>query len=553
MMAKNPDERFQTPAEVAAALKSLLQVIEPAPASPPLQVKPDRKRTRFLPLTAIATLFIAALVAGVVFYLQTGNGTIRVELMDESLEATIKGEKIEVEGGDKAFEISAGRQQLVIRQKGSDIEFVTDKFRVWRNDEIKFDVRLIAGKVEVRKDGKHFDSKQAERSFSIGAAPTQEPGRPSIEGVSRAKGVRGTGKVVAFVPQERQQTVSSPVEGRVREISESMVEGGKVKQGEILLGIETHAAVLVAQLKANAKDLETKLATAKEKAEAFGENIIALEEAKVAALAAADESLDAAKARWDARERIVAGHKAKELQARLNHDRQKDLFDKGFASKKEIEKSQRDWDVAASELESAKLDARAAMDKVETRKRERVQKKRQADTKVNFARTMQQDALDQAATVQKAIRDIDLKLSELDRLVIEAPCDGTLFRLYELEQGQALKEGDKLFTIAPDTPERAVELWISGNDMPLVQRGDQVRLQFEGWPAVDGAGSSVVRWFGGEVVSIDPTSDGNGNFRILVKADGNDSWPDKRYLRPGVRANGWVLTRARADTKPDGN
>ena len=54
-------------------------------------------------------------------------------------------------------------------------------------------------------------------------------------------------------------------------------------------------------------------------------------------------------------------------------------------------------------------------------------------------------------------------------------------------------------------------------------------------------------------MTIDPTADGTGKFRILVKADGNDSWPDERYLRPGVRANGWVLTGSRSDTKSGGN
>ena len=202
-------------------------------------------------------------------------------------------------------------------------------------------------------------------------------------------------------------------------------------------------------------------------------------------LAAADKLIDAAKAKWDAKERLVAGYEAKELQARLNHERQKALFDKGVRTKKEIEKSQQDWDVAASELASAKLDVTAAMKEWEAKKSERIQKEREAEAKVDNARAMQQDALGQAATIQKEIRDIDVKLSELDRLVIKAPRDGTLFRLNVFERGQALKEGDELFTIVPDTSERAVELWISGNDMPLVQRGDHVRLQFEGWPAVD--------------------------------------------------------------------
>lgn len=92
-------------------------------------------------------------------------------------------------------------------------------------------------------------------------------------------------------------------------------------------------------------------------------------------------------------------------------------------------------------------------------------------------------------------------------------------------------------SLTSDLPKRAVELRISGDDIPLVERGDHVRLQFEGWPAIEFADS-----FGGEVMTIDPVADNAGKFRVLVKADGNDSWPDERYLRPGVRADGWIFT-----------
>jgi multidrug resistance efflux pump len=275
----------------------------------------------------------------------------------------------------------------------------------------------------------------------------------------------------------------------------------------------------------------------------YGKNIIDFEAAKVAALAAADGLIDAAKAKWDAKERLVAGYEAKELQARLNYERQKALFDEGLRTNEEMEKFQKDWDVAACELKSAKLDVTAAMEEWKVKKSERIQKEREAEAKVDYARAMQQDALGQVATIQKEIRDIDVKLSELDRLKIEAPRDGTLVRLNVFERGQRLKEGDELFTIAPDTSERAVELWISGNDMPLVQRGDHVRLHFEGWPAApfDGWPSDAAGSFGGKVITIDPTVDDTGEFRILVKADGNEPWPDEHYLRPGVRANGWVV------------
>jgi hypothetical protein len=73
-----------------------------------------------------------------------------------------------------------------------------------------------------------------------------------------------------------------------------------------------------------------------------------------------------------------------------------------------------------------------------------------------------------------------------------------------------------------------------------------VRLQFEGWPAVQFVGwpSVAVGTFGGKVNRVFPTDDGTGSFRIVVTPDENDdAWPDQRYLRQGVRANGWVLLR----------
>ena len=60
-------------------------------------------------------------------------------------------------------------------------------------------------------------------------------------------------------------------------------------------------------------------------------------------------------------------------------------------------------------------------------------------------------------------------------------------------------------------------------------------MQFAGWPSV------AVGTFGGEVMTIDATDDGTGKFRILVRPDATSDWPDDRYLRQGVRANGWFM------------
>ncbi len=55
---------------------------------------------------------------------------------------------------------------------------------------------------------------------------------------------KGTGQVVAYVPQERQQTVTSPVKGVVERVVEGLREGMRVERGDFILEIEPNAANL---------------------------------------------------------------------------------------------------------------------------------------------------------------------------------------------------------------------------------------------------------------------------------------------------------------------
>ncbi|TWT38880.1 HlyD family secretion protein [Blastopirellula retiformator] len=354
---------------------------------------------------------------------------------------------------------------------------------------------------------------------------------------------RGAGQVIAYAPQERQQTVTAPTKGVVSMIAPGLREGTQVKRGELILEMEPGAANLVSQLEASKRDLDAKVKSAETKVEVYGRNVIDYTEAKNAAVLGAEQLIEAAQAKRDAKQKLIASYEAKRLQAELNLERQTELFESGLQSEKEIEKLRKDLGVAKSELESAHLEVDAALGELEAKKNERVQKEREAQTKVDYAKAMQQEALGQVATANKERREIEIKLSELERLKITAPRDGTLYRVEVFERGQMLKEGDTLFTIVPETTQRAVELWVSGNDVPLVQTADHVRLQFEGWPAVQFVGwpSVAVGTFGGKVASVDATDDGMGNFRVLVVPDDKSSWPDDRHLRQGVQANGWVM------------
>jgi multidrug efflux pump subunit AcrA (membrane-fusion protein) len=138
---------------------------------------------------------------------------------------------------------------------------------------------------------------------------------------------------------------------------------------------------------------------------------------------------------------------------------------------------------------------------------------------------------------------MDVKLARQLSQSVTAPISGTILKVEAGQGGQLVKQGDNLAILVPETSSRTVELWVRGNDMPLLSKGRQVRLQFEGWPAIQFSGwpSVAVGTFGGEIGFIDAADDGNGGFRVLIFPTDKEPWPDSRYLRQGVRVKGWVL------------
>lgn len=152
--------------------------------------------------------------------------------------------------------------------------------------------------------------------------------------------------------------------------------------------------------------------------------------------------------------------------------------------------------------------------------------------------------LAEVAAKEKDLADTQSKLSRQAMQQVIAPRSGQIMRIFFPQGGAVVKEGDTLVTLAPETDELVVELFIDGNDLPLLSIGRRVRLQFEGWPAIQFSGwpSVAVGTFGGLIKTIDQSDSGNGKFRILVEPDNLDtSWPSRPILRQGVRAKGWIL------------
>jgi len=123
-----------------------------------------------------------------------------------------------------------------------------------------------------------------------------------------------------------------------------------------------------------------------------------------------------------------------------------------------------------------------------------------------------------------------------------APQDGFIAKTYVQGIGEIIKEGAALCNIVPKQEEQAVELYIAPIDLALIQKGQNVQLQFDGWPAFVFSGWPGISYgtYRAEIVAYDKVLSDNGKFRILAKNVG-EKWPDAIQIGGGVR--GFALLR----------
>jgi biotin carboxyl carrier protein len=376
---------------------------------------------------------------------------------------------------------------------------------------------------------------------------------PALALLPWRQSVSGIGRVVGFAPLDREFFVEASLYGRVAEwhVREgTRVRGPRVEDGRPVPGD------LIATLSNNdpqyLKALEDQAQRVREKQEAYRDQLGTYERVVEVLAAAREQAIEVARAEVGVGEQKLAAEQREleAIRAKYETDAAQEarigrLLPKGLASLRENElaelalrESQAKVRKAALAIESARID----LDGKRTKLKE-VEAKTQAD--VTKAENEAQGAAAKVAEVGKELLEAESKIRNQKTQEVRAPRDGIIERLLVNQGTEQVKDGDPIAVLVPETAALAVELWLDGNDVPLVRPGDPARLQFEGWPAVQFAGwpSVAVGTFGGKVALIDPTDNGKGKFRVLLVPDEGPDWPSNRYLRQGVRAKGWVLLR----------
>jgi multidrug resistance efflux pump len=123
-----------------------------------------------------------------------------------------------------------------------------------------------------------------------------------------------------------------------------------------------------------------------------------------------------------------------------------------------------------------------------------------------------------------------------------APQTGQIIKAKKAGINEIVKEGEMIVEIVPNSFLYAVELFVKPMDLALLNKGQDVRLQFDGYPAIVFSGwpNSSYGTFAGKISAIETNRNENGQFRVLIIPDEKDKkWPSN--LKIGTGAQGFAL------------
>jgi adhesin transport system membrane fusion protein len=321
------------------------------------------------------------------------------------------------------------------------------------------------------------------------------------------------GKVSAFDANERAQIVSSPIEGSINQWY--VKEGDFVQQGDQLvevIDIDPSFQQRVASKRDNMKDKKTSKMEELQAYKLLQDNLINAKKARINALTAQ-----------------INGNQASLDTAKFQKERFLRLYDNGLVSKRDLEVAERDFIVASRELDSVRS--------------ELINIKAEMDTKIDANNAVINRIQGEIAEIDNEIIRLDIDLSRQASRVIKSPKDGYVYRLHANSSAAFVNFGERLLTIIPSNAQRAVELIVDGRDTPLIEKGEEVRIEFEGWPAIQVSGWAKLGFgtFKGIVSFVDSFDNGTGDFRVMIIPSDDDPWPSDQFLKQGTTVKSWIF------------
>lgn len=354
--------------------------------------------------------------------------------------------------------------------------------------------------------------------------------------------ITSTGKVTTLNPENRPQTITSRIGGRIEKWF--IKEGDFVKKNDTIAFIseikdEYIDPQLIQRSEKIIKAKETTLESYEDKINAVNSQIDALNKTLLLKMNQTRNKLNQVKLKVasDSIESQTSANNFKVTEEQFQ--RYEELVLKGVVSKTDLENRKIKVQEALSKKTSAEnkffvsknelLNAEIELNSVQQEYQEKLMK---AESDKFSALSFLYEGEGSLTKLQNQLANYNMRKGFY---YVLAPQDGYITKTQIQGIGEIIKEGAPLCSIVPTQEEQAVELYIEPVDLPLIHKGQKVQLQFDGWPAFVFSGWPGISYgtYSAEIVAFDKVLSENGKFRLLAKNVG-EKWPDAIQIGGGV-------------------
>ncbi|MFH6956734.1 HlyD family secretion protein [Flavobacterium aquidurense] len=359
--------------------------------------------------------------------------------------------------------------------------------------------------------------------------------------------ISGSGSVTTLKPDQRPQTVHSAIAGRVEKWF--VKEGDFVKKGDTILFIsETKEDYLDPNLVVNTKE---QVDAKKMAVESYGDKVTSLDDQAKSLNAERELKLQQAQNKIkQALLKIKSDSmdlEAVKTQLRIAQTQ----FNRSTALNKEGLKPMTDVEQKRLKLQESEAYIITQQNKFLSSKNELINAKVEINRiKAEYSEKISKSRSDKFTALSTQY-DTEAQVNKLENqyanysirngmYYITAPQSGYVNRTLLTGLGETIKEGTPIVSIMPATYDIAVETYVDPIDLPLVHRGAEVRVWFDGWPRIVFSGWPGLSYgtFGGKIVAIENFISANGKYRILIAPDGNkeEKWPKELSIGAGAQS-----------------
>ena len=357
--------------------------------------------------------------------------------------------------------------------------------------------------------------------------------------------VTSIGNVTTLRPDQRPQTIQSPIPGRIEKWYVN--EGDLVKKGDTILFISEVKSdyfdpnlIQRTQQQIDAKGKS--VISYENKVKSLNNQIASLQQELILKTEQTKNKLLQAKLKVTSDSINFEAAKTNLAIAQKQYNRTETLQKEGIKAVKDVEDKKvklRDTQAkiisAENKLLASKNEVINAMIQLNTIKTSYTDKISKAESNKFTAESSQFDTEAQVTKLENSFSNYSKRS---DMYYITATQDGYINRALRGGIGQTFKEGEPLVGIMPSEIDIAVEAFIEPIDLPLIHKGESVQIQFDGWPAIVFSGwpNASYGTFTGKVVAIENFISTNGKYRVLIAPDKDmPKWPDALRAGSGAR------------------